>query len=188
MGRNAGWLAAASSLASYYGAGPDFIFLPEVCFDINEFLDVVVKHYNSTENTIVVVSEGIRKKSGIKTCAVEISLLQRCVAHLASKTDYDEAYMAGCEAVKAALNGITDKMVGFECTRGENYTCKHKFINLEDVANYESLIPSSWIIDNYRGMTVDYIKYLLPLIQGDTEMIKIDSLPRFAKLKKIIAK
>ena len=32
MGRHAGWLAAASKLASYKGLGPDLIYLPEVPF------------------------------------------------------------------------------------------------------------------------------------------------------------
>ncbi len=34
MGRHAGWLAAASALASEYGAGPDLIYLPETDFDM----------------------------------------------------------------------------------------------------------------------------------------------------------
>lgn len=34
MGRHAGWLAAASALASEYGAGPDLIYLPETDFSM----------------------------------------------------------------------------------------------------------------------------------------------------------
>ena len=32
------------------------------------------------------------------------------------------------------------------------------------------------------------IEYALPLIQGEPDLPKVDSLPRFAKLKKILAK
>ena len=32
------------------------------------------------------------------------------------------------------------------------------------------------------------IDYVLPLIQGESNLPKVDSLPRFAKLKKVLAK
>lgn len=35
--------------------------------------------------------------------------MQRCAQHLASKTDILEAFGAGKEAVKQAVNGVTDK-------------------------------------------------------------------------------
>ena len=38
MGRHAGWLAGAAGLATAYGAGPDLIYLPEVDFDMEQFL------------------------------------------------------------------------------------------------------------------------------------------------------
>ena len=37
MGRNAGWLTAAASLAGYKGLGADLIYLPEVPFSIDKF-------------------------------------------------------------------------------------------------------------------------------------------------------
>ncbi|NMB33638.1 MAG: 6-phosphofructokinase [Clostridium sp.] len=64
MGRNAGWLTAASSLASYKGNGPDLIYLPELPFDINKFLDDVMRIYKEKGKVIVSVSEGIRDKDG----------------------------------------------------------------------------------------------------------------------------
>lgn len=226
MGRNAGWLTAASSLATYYGSGPDLIFLPEVPFDVDLFLEQVIDLYKTNGSALVAVSEGIhdkegvyiseynqsntlkdsfghhqmggtasylanliKDKTGVKTRSIELSLPQRCAAHLASKTDYEEAFMVGCEAVKKAICGETDKMVGFECTRGEDgYQCSPKLFDLTSVANYEKKIPSEWILENGKGLTKDFIDYCLPLIQGETEMIKIDSLPRFAKLKKIVIK
>lgn len=38
------------------------------------------------------------------------------------------------------------------------------------------------------GVNHQFIEYALPLIQGEPELPKQDSLPRFAKLKKILAK
>ena len=64
MGRHAGWLAAASALASEYGAGPDLIYLPETDFSMPKFIEDVKKVYNATGNCIVAVSEGIHYEDG----------------------------------------------------------------------------------------------------------------------------
>jgi ATP-dependent phosphofructokinase / diphosphate-dependent phosphofructokinase len=64
MGRNAGWLAASSVLAAYKGYGPDFIYLPELNFDMDKFLDDVSKKYKKEGKVIIAVSEGIRDKDG----------------------------------------------------------------------------------------------------------------------------
>jgi 6-phosphofructokinase 1 len=64
MGRNAGWLTASAALASYKGTGPDLIYLPEVPFDMNNFLNDVQEVYDKNSKCIVVVSEGIRDKNG----------------------------------------------------------------------------------------------------------------------------
>lgn len=64
MGRNAGWLTASAALANAKGNGPDLIYLPEVAFDIDKFLDSVQKIYDKQKKCIVVVSEGIKDKDG----------------------------------------------------------------------------------------------------------------------------
>ena len=65
MGRNAGWLTAASALAAYKGNGPDLIYLPEIPFDINKFIEEVKEVYKKNGKAIVAVSEGIRDKDGV---------------------------------------------------------------------------------------------------------------------------
>jgi len=64
MGRHAGWLTAASALASYKGYGPDLIYIPERDFDMDKFLDDVMKIYNETGKCLVAVSEGIHYADG----------------------------------------------------------------------------------------------------------------------------
>ena len=221
MGRHAGWLAAAAALATYKGAGPDLIYLPEVDFDMEQFLTDVERIYKEKGNCMVAVSEGIhyadgrfvseaktsatdgfghaqlgglaamladaaKARTGAKVRGIELSLLQRCGAHLASKTDIEESYMSGAEAVKNAVAGVTDKMVGFECTRDGGYTCKPKLLNLTDVANTEKKVPLEWINATHDGIEQGFIDYALPLIQGEPDLPKEDSLPRFARLKKVI--
>ena len=135
------------------------------------------------------LAETVKEATGAKVRGIELSLLQRCGAHLASQTDIDESFMAGKAAVENAVAGLTDKMVGFErCIEGGKYVCKTKLFNLTDVANTEKKVPIEWINAAHNGVTQAFIDYALPLIQGETQMKKENGLPRFAKLKKVIAK
>ena len=64
MGRNAGWLTAASAIATYKGMGPDLIYLPEVPFDLDKFIADIERVYNEKGDVLVAVSEGIVDKDG----------------------------------------------------------------------------------------------------------------------------
>lgn len=64
MGRHAGWLAAAASIASYFGQGPDLIYVPERVFDMDRFIADVKAVYERQGKCIAAVSEGIRDKDG----------------------------------------------------------------------------------------------------------------------------
>lgn len=223
MGRNAGWLTASSALASYKGCGPDLIYLPEITFDLDKFVnDVKEKFEKNNGKVMIAVSEGVKTKEGkyvpelagnlskdsfghsqlggtaqvlsdilkdklgVKVRSIEFSLLQRCAQHLASATDINEAYNAGVEAVKAACNGVTDKMVAFKRTFVDGkYKCVYELVDLALVANAEKKVPLEWITKDGTGLTQDYIDYALPLIQGEMKAPLVDGLPRFAKLKKI---
>ena len=224
MGRHAGWLTGAAALASAYGAGPDLIYLPEVDFDMAQFIDDVKRVYEQRGNCIVAVSEGIHYKdgrfvseakvaandgfghaqlgglaallaevlkneTGAKVRGIELNLLQRCGAHLASKTDIEESYMAGRVAVESAVHGISDKMIGFvrEAVGGQ-YRCQTKLIPLSDVANVEKKVPREWINAAGNGIERPFVNYVLPLIQGEPDLPRQDSLPRFCHLRKIPAK
>ena len=131
----------------------------------------------------------VKEKVGAKVRGIELSLLQRCGAHLASKTDIEESFMAGKAAVENAVNGITDKMVAFErCDENGHYVCKTKLMNLTDVANTEKKLPVEWINEEHNGIKREFVEYALPLIQGEPERPLQSSLPRFVNLKKVIAK
>ena len=135
----------------------------------------------------VMLAEAVKAKTGAKVRGIELSLLQRCGAHLASLTDIEEAKMAGRTAVEKAVEGETDKMVAFACTRENGkYTCQPKLINLTDVANVEKKVPREWINAAGNGIEKPFIDYVLPLIQGESASPKENSLPRFAKLKKVL--
>ena len=64
MGRNAGWLTAASKLASVNGFGADLIYLPETPFSYEKFLSDVKAVVDAKKYCVVAVSEGIRFENG----------------------------------------------------------------------------------------------------------------------------
>lgn len=64
MGRDAGWLTAATSLGKVVGMGPDLIYLPEVPFDLEQFLRDVDKIYKEKQKVYIAVSEGIKDLDG----------------------------------------------------------------------------------------------------------------------------
>ena len=224
MGRNAGWLAGAAALATASGEGPDLVYLPEVDFDVDKFLDDVEKIYNEKGKVIIAASEGIHDKDGkfiseyageaakdafghtqmgglaqvlesmlktrvnCKSRAIELSLMQRCGAHCGSQTDIDEAYAVGKAAVEAATSGKTGYMVSIKRVSSEPYASETELLPLEKCANYEKKVPLEWITPEGNGVTQAFVDYALPLIQGETKMQKVNGLPKFAKLKKVLAK
>ena len=124
-----------------------------------------------------------------KVRGIELSLLQRSAAHIASAVDLDEAFTVGKVAVEAAISGETGKMVALE--RDDNsslYSCKPVLLSLNSVANYEKKVPRDWITEDGNYVTNEFINYVLPLIQGEPKIPRSNSLPRYARLKKVRAK
>ena len=65
LGRNAGWITAASVLARRRkGDAPHLIYTPERPFKEEEFLTDVKKLYDKLGGVVVVVSEGLKKEDG----------------------------------------------------------------------------------------------------------------------------
>ena len=225
MGRHAGWLTAAAKLACVGGLGPDLIYVPEVDFDVDKFVeDVKAVCAKNGNKCIAVVSEGIKnkegtficelvsqgardsfghaqlggvaatlanlikEKTGYKTRGIELSLMQRCGAHLASEVDVEETFEAGKQAVRAAVAGETDKMVCYKRKDGDKYEIEYQLLPLELAANTEKTVPLEWITDNNTNISDEFIKYALPLIQGEAKAPLENSLPRFARLKKVFVK
>ena len=63
MGRNAGWLTAAAALArNEYSEAPDLIYLPEVVFDKDKFIEDIREVFKRKRCVVIAVSEGIKDK------------------------------------------------------------------------------------------------------------------------------
>ena len=135
------------------------------------------------------LAEVVKNHTGAKVRGIELSLLQRCAAHLASAVDVEEACNAGRIAVEKAIEGETGYMVAFQRHLSDGkYSCEYTLLPLSSVANYEKKVPLEWINAEHNGLTDDFIAYVLPLIQGEVDIPKEDSLPRYARLKKVLAK
>lgn len=100
MGRNAGWLTAASKLASVNGFGADLIYLPETPFSYEKFLSDVKTVVDAKKYCVVAVSEGIRFENG------------KYVGEDQSSTDvFGHSQLGGvCSALKAQV-----KTLGIKC-------------------------------------------------------------------------
>lgn len=69
MGRHAGWLTGSSVLSRKFpGDNPTMIYLPEVAFDQDTFIDRVAQELERTPNIVVCVSEGINDGNGSFIC------------------------------------------------------------------------------------------------------------------------
>lgn len=212
MGRDAGWLTAASALArNSYNTAPHLIYLPEVPFDSEDFLLDVKRLLFERNNVIVAVSEGIRdasgnyisaseqsvdtfghsqlsgagktleflvkEKLGVKVRSVEINVLQRCAAHLASKTDLDESFALGKKAVALSEEGVTASMVTLERVSNDPYEVAYGYAEIKHIANEARSIPLDWISPSRNNIEQPLIDYLAPLIVGEMPITYQNGLP-----------
>ena len=222
MGRNAGWIAAGATLAKrkdHPEDPPHLIYLPEVAFDANKFLEDVTGVLKTQRFCVVVVGEGLVDASGdyislasgatdsfghsqlggaaeylkglldthvqgVKVRACAPGHAQRCAEINASETDNNEAFMAGQAAVSAALKGVTDKMITLMRGEDERYSCETGLADLAEVANGVKHLPANWIAEDGVSMTYQFVKYALPLIQGEVNVPRENGLPEYVYLAK----
>jgi len=126
MGRNAGWLTAASALASWKGCGPDLIYLPELPFDMEKFLEDTMSLYKKNGKVIIAVSEGIRDKDGTYISEYGTDLAQ-------TKDAFGHAQLGG---LAATLTSIIKQKTGAK-VRGIEFSllqrCAAHLASLTDV-------------------------------------------------------
>ena len=217
MGRDSGWLTLAAALPKLLGGSkPDIVALPEVAFDENAFLEQINTLFQTTDNIVAVVSEGIRDQHGnyigedtksgstdifghqylsgvgkyleqliharigCKVRSIEVNLMQRCAAHLASQTDLDEAEQIGRAAVKRALEGVSGEMMIFRRVSDHPYQIEIDSYPIGQIANKAAMVPDTMLDLDNSSCREKAADYLLPLIQGDVPQIKDENgMPKF---------
>jgi ATP-dependent phosphofructokinase / diphosphate-dependent phosphofructokinase len=122
---------------------------------------------------------------GAKVRVARPGLAQRAAAHLLSKTDVDEAFMAGQAAVRAAVGGETDKMVTLLRGESDHYTCETGLAPLSEIANGVKKLPREWINEDGVSMNFQFLRYAQPLIQGEAVLPYDNGVPVYARLDKV---
>ena len=119
----------------------------------------------------------ISEKIGVKVRSVELNVMQRSASHIASKTDIDESEQIGVEALKAALNGESGKMMAFIRTSNNPYKVEIKPVEANLVANNEKKFPIEWINEKGNNIKEEAIDYFLPLIMGERKIVTKNGMP-----------
>ena len=122
---------------------------------------------------------------GVKARVAKPGIAQRAAAHAGSKTDSDEAFMAGQAAVAAAIRGESDKMVTLVRGDTDHYTCETGLAPLSDIANGVKKLPREWINEDGTSMNFQFLRYAQPLIQGEIAVPFDTGVPVFARLDKV---
>lgn len=221
MGRNAGWIAAAAALARRTPEdAPHLIYVPEVPFNREQFVQDVKRVHGELGRCFIVASEGmkwdngryvaedtgamakdsfghaqlggvaqvlkgiIENELGLKTRWMMQGLTQRNAMHFASRTDRDEAYICGAEAVCRAVSGTSGYMVTLERVSNSPYRIETGLAKLEDVANGEKKLPREWMNAEGNFPAQEFVDYLKPLVQGEVDVPVKDGLPYFMRFTK----
>ncbi len=124
----------------------------------------------------------VESQLGAKARVARLGVAQRAAAHLASKTDADEAFLAGQAAVKAAVNGETSKLVTLVRGDGDVYTCETGLSALSDVVGNLKRLPKEWVNEDGVSLNFQFFRYATPLIQGEVSVPYDNGLPAYAKL------
>lgn len=122
----------------------------------------------------------VKKHLNVKVRSVELNVTQRCSSTLLSKTDLDEAALAGQAGVQAILAGETGKMVAFYRLTNEPYSLSTRLVDVNEVCNQEKKVPLEWITNHDTDIADEFISYVLPLIQGNVTLPQENGLPHFA--------
>jgi ATP-dependent phosphofructokinase / diphosphate-dependent phosphofructokinase len=122
---------------------------------------------------------------GVKARLAKPGIMQRAASHAASKTDVDEAFLAGQAAVRAAIDGETDKMVTLVRGDTENYSCETGLAPLSDIANGVKKLPREWVNEDGTSMNFQFLRYVQPLIQGEVSVPHDNGVPVYARLDKV---
>ena len=139
--------------------------------------------HKSLTGTARYLANQVAGKLKTKTRSIELSTLQRCAAHVSSRTDITEAYQVGGAAAKAAFEGHTGEMVAIERISNDPYQCTTRLVDIHQIANFEKKVPLEWVNSYRTDMEPAFLQYARPLIQAELTPVYIDGLPRHIFMK-----
>ena len=149
MGRHAGWLTAAAALAKGDDSeGVDAIYLPEVDFNLDDFLDNIKELIKTKSSIVIAVSEGIKTKDGKFVC--ELGSEDRAVDAFGHKQ------LSGCAAtlsnIIAKETGIKTRAIEFSTLqRAATHIASLTDINEAELVGMKAVEAAN---NNHTGMMV----------------------------------
>jgi 6-phosphofructokinase len=211
IGRDAGWLGAATAVARIDDDdAPHLIYCPEFVFDRDKFLADVDEAYKKYGYVSVVCGEGLKYADGTPVSASQtrdkfnntefgamggasVGLnLHRMISEtfgfrgefqiteslimsdFARSVELDrlEAYAAGQEAVRMALEGESGSMVTIERVSNDPYESTFGKIPLNEVAVKAKPMPKEFFNDAGNFVSPAFLEYIRPLVGELPEFVK----------------
>ena len=123
------------------------------------------------------LEELVRERIGCKVRSVELNILQRCAAHIASETDLSEAERLGALSVEAASRGETGRVSAI-VDRADPYVPLFDTVPVCEVANQIKYVPREWINESGNGVLPAALEYIQPLIKGEPAILTENGLAR----------
>ena len=120
----------------------------------------------------------VRDNIGCKVRSIELSLPQRCAAHIGSLTDISESVGVGKHGVELAVSGKSGVMATIERVCGEKYSVSYGKADISKIANAIKTVPSEYINAEGNGVSEACLEYLKPLIVGETNVKYENGLPK----------
>ena len=133
-----------------------------------------------------VVANMIREDLGFKFHYAVADYLQRSARHIASKTDFEQAYALGKRAVEYASEGRTTLMPAIRRLADAPYEWDIVPADLNQVANVEKTLPRDYITEDGYGITEKARRYLAPLIEGEDYPPYSNGMPKYVRLKNVL--
>lgn len=125
----------------------------------------------------------VTERIGCKVRSIELNVMQRCASHLASQCDLDEAERVGEAAVASALRGETGVTLVFKRLSGTPYRVEISSTDVANIANKAQHVPERWRELDDPAVRAELTEYLLPLIQGDPELVLDElGLPKYLEI------
>lgn len=131
-----------------------------------------------------VLARLVKDEIGCKVRAIEPNLMQRCAAHILSRTDTEESKKLGQLAVSLCVEHRPGMMASLTRVSDEPYEVRYTAVPIEEVANKEKKVPLEWIAESGNGVTEKMISYLRPLVQGELLCEYENGIPKFLVIPK----
>jgi len=132
MGRDAGWLTAASALARVDDTdGPHLIYVPEVDFNEDKFIADVNRVYTKLGRCVIAVSEGVRYKADDKK-----SLLAEKIMQGGEVDAHGNRQLSGSGALGDYLSNLVKEKLGALLAKGDPKVASGKLRVRADTFGY----------------------------------------------------